>query len=110
MTKIKTISNVPCTCISVLSINITTRWNYNMVRVLSSFVLNLVFMGIIQSFGMIFHDIQYHFDSNNANTSWVASINTGAMLLAGKLILYYNLLRKRLVHFGIFSQTYEISP
>ena len=64
------------------------KWNYNMVRVLCSFVLKVIFMGIIQSFGMIFYGIQEHYHSNNASTSWVASINTGVMLLAGKVIYH----------------------
>ena len=56
-----------------------------MARVLGSFILKTILMGITHSFGIMLYGIIDNLNSNNASASLVASINTGVMYLAGKL-------------------------
>ena len=62
---------------------IKCKLDYNIVRVIGSFILHFITMGIIQSFGILFSELLETFEGNNADTSWVASINTGVMMLSG---------------------------
>ena len=70
--------------------NINIKWNYNMVRVACSFMLQFTYMGMIQSFGLVFSEILHVFQSNKLAVSWIPSINAGIVGLSGEGFLFYS--------------------
>ena len=67
--------------------NLNIKWNYNMIRVFCSCMLQFTYMGMIQSFGLVFSEIMYVFQSNKLAVSWIPSINIGIACLSGEVFL-----------------------